>query len=42
MRKKVSFEAFFVNWYETVQVQLSTEIYSSFVSIQINPVIKGI
>ncbi len=34
MRKKVSFEAYFVKWwYETVQVQLNSEVYPSFVFV---------
>jgi len=32
----------FVKWYDTVEVQSNTEVYSSFVAIYINPVITVI
>ncbi len=32
----------FVKWYDTIEVQSNTEVYSSFATIYINPVIKVI
>jgi len=33
---------YFVKWYDTFQVQSNTEVYSSFASIYIDPVIRVI
>jgi len=32
---------YFVKWYDTVQVQSKTQVYSSFVSIHINPAMNS-